>query len=106
MSVLIHVGIGDRNGPFNEEDYNAYMRLPFLDLANGNFGTLWDVLFYFHGEWEGEMRPDNILRALDDTVVPALMKEGIPEERAKYYFETLKEVCVESQKRGVMVVWG
>lgn len=91
-----------------------------MNLANGNFGTLWCALGYEPDLGGGELPADEVglaLSALQDWILeraerhepagpgPAIVHCGIGTRQAHSYIERLHAICEEACERGQTIVW-
>lgn len=96
-----------------------------LNLANGNFSTLWNALalpLESPDDWCGEIDPREVLAAID-SVDPQLIHRadvveynddsevrfwscGIDAERANRYLATLRRIAAHAIKVGQPIYWG
>lgn len=97
-----------------------FVDLPFeMNLANGNFNTLWSALGFTPSQG-GSMDARQILRVLASMDTELLLRAedtatgkkgcqvyygGICEEQAESYLSRLKEIAEEAAKREELVVW-
>lgn len=93
-----------------------------LNVANGNFRTLWASLALEPGEYLSGFMPPATLRQALDNFDPALMERattieegstgirlincGVTLDQANYYYHRLLEIVTEAERRGVDIVWG
>ena len=88
-----------------------------MNLANGNFRTLWNSLGFSTEEGlYGVMRPQAILKALKRTPYELIEREskqegnvhtgGIHTGQAMRYLEVLEVIAREAEKREEVIIWG
>ena len=90
---------------------------PFeLNLANGNFSTLWNSLG-LEFDYCGEINSGELLKAVSSLDSELLLRAnfvdgenfysfGIDKNQAARYIKKLHEICLEALKRGESVTWG
>jgi hypothetical protein len=111
---LIQVEIFDKDIDPDQVEYKNY---PFeLNIANGNFASLWQALgLYTDDCYSGEISPKILLAYLNqlslkrvctpDEIKDNFYTQGIDLSRASRYYWNLMQITKEAIKRNELIVW-
>jgi hypothetical protein len=98
--AIPHCHYCNGTGEWTEQIY------PFeLNLANGNFSTLWRTLGLEY-DYCGEIDADTLSIAVQRFETELLYNNVFSFDQSRRYIKKLYEICLEALKRGESVTWG